>query len=147
MPNPIQNIDSARALQILAIVCRSHRNQQPSALTPNLRKELALTFDLPDAASEPVSDEELAKQALLLLAEDPERRAAIETMAAQPELGRQKFDMGLTIGLTAAVLLVLQTHVRFERHEDGKWSVKIEKKPTSDALLKSLVQKLLNFKD
>ena len=42
-----------------------------------------------------------------------------------------------------AVLIVLQTHVKFERTPDGKWSLKVEKKPTSDSLLKGLVQKLI----
>lgn len=48
-------------------------------------------------------------------------------------------------GLTAAVLVVLQMHVRFERTSDGKWRLKIEKKAASDALLKGLVQKLTSF--
>jgi hypothetical protein len=43
------------------------------------------------------------------------------------------------------VLVVLQTHVKFERDKAGRWSVKIEKKPTDNSLLKPLVQKLLSF--
>ena len=45
--------------------------------------------------------------------------------------------------MTTAVIIVLQTDVRFERREDGKWSVKVEKKPSSDSQVKALVQKLL----
>jgi hypothetical protein len=80
---------------------------------------------------------------LLVLAEDPDTRNAIETMAGQPQ-SLQKFDLGASIALTTAVLMVLQTHIHFERGTDGKWSLKVEKKPTSDALLKGLVQKLLS---
>jgi len=36
------------------------------------------------------------------------------------------------------MLVVLQTHVPFERDRDGKIHIKIEKKPTRDSLLKAL---------
>ena len=65
-------------------------------------------------------------------------------MAVQPQ-SLQKFDFGASIALTAAVLIVLQTRVKFERGRDGKYSLLVEKKPTSDALLKGLVQKLLSY--
>jgi hypothetical protein len=80
----------------------------------------------------------------LVLAEDPESRKRIEAMAAGAAGSAQKFDFG-TMGITAAVLIILQTHVRFDRHSDGTWSMKLEKKPTSDTLLKGLVQKLISF--
>jgi hypothetical protein len=110
--------------------------------TSDLRQALASEFDTNPAT--PVSDGELARQALLVLAEDPDTRDAIETMAAQRQ-SLQKFDFGASIALTAAVLIVLQTRIRFERGKDGKCSLLVEKKPTSDALLKGLVQKLLAY--
>jgi len=59
-----------------------------------------------------------------------------------------KFFAGAeTVAIVVAALVALQTHVRFERDKDGRWSIKIEKKSTSDALLKPLVQKLLAFID
>jgi hypothetical protein len=144
MPESIESIDPAHAHQILTLVIRSYRNDQTSPeLTPDLQKELASAFGLSQTASEPASEEELTRQALTVLAEDPDRRAAIETMAAQPTHGPQKFEPLTTIALTTAVMIVLQTHVRFERSPDGKWTVRVEKKPTSDALLKGLVQKLV----
>ena len=90
-----------------------------------------------------VSEGELARQALLVLAEDPEAAIAIERLASTPGDNAQVFDFG--IGLTVAVLIVLQTHVKFERNADGKWSLQVEKKPTSDGLVKGLVQKLIGF--
>jgi hypothetical protein len=108
-----------------------------------LVQTLAHEFQL-SGESGPVSDGELARQALLVLAEDPETGNAIEAMAAS-NASAEKFDFGATLGLTAAVLIVLQTHVRFARNSDGKWNLKIEKKPASDALLKGLVQKLIGF--
>jgi hypothetical protein len=145
MREPIENISPTRAQQILNTVARSLHNNPPPELTPDLRKELAAAFNLSQAPAESTTEEDLAKQALAVLAEDPNRRAAVETMAAQPTLDRQKFEPITNIALTAAVLTVLQTHVRFERLADGKYTLKVEKKATSNALLKSLVQKLIAY--
>jgi len=49
------------------------------------------------------------------------------------------------LALATAVLIVLQTHVRFQRDAQGKWTLTIEKKPASDSLLKDLAQKLLAY--
>ena len=111
--------------------------------TSDLRQALTSEFEAGSATS-PVSDGELARQALLVLAEDPDTCNAIETMATQPP-SVQKFHFGTSLALTAAVLIVLQTRVKFERGTDGKYSLLVEKKPTSDALLKGLVQKLLSY--
>ena len=48
-------------------------------------------------------------------------------------------------GFIAGVLIALQTHVKIEKGKDGKTAWKVEKRPTSDALLKPLVQKLLGW--
>jgi len=142
----IKNLDDTRARQILAAITRRHLAQGSAPqLTSDLRDELASVFDLTSAPVQPASEAELAQQALLVLAEDPATRAAIESMAAQPSTALQKFDLGASLGITAAILIVLQTHVNFERRKDGAWSLKLEKKPTSEALLKGLVQKLLGF--
>jgi len=42
--------------------------------------------------------------------------------------------------------LVLQTHVRFERHANGTFTALVEKKPTSNRLLKYLVKNLLSLR-
>ena len=146
----IMKLNGGQARRILEIVARHHRAAAPApdpieALTPALRSELAAAFGLTDAASPPVAEEELARQALLVLAEDPATAAAIQSMAAQPAGTPQKFDFGASLAVSAAVLIVLQTHLQFERHKDGTWTLKLEKKPTSDALLKGLVQKLLGY--
>jgi hypothetical protein len=141
----IENLKEARARQILDAIAR-HGLASGAALelTPALRGELASAFGVSDAPLPPVTGEELARQALLVLAEDPATGAAIASMAAQPA-APQKFDFGAGLALTTAVLFVLQTHIQFERRKDGAWTLKVEKKPASDALLKSLVQKLLGY--
>jgi len=145
MPDIIRKLDDVSAQRILSVIARSRTSMVAGKVdwTADLRLALASEFDAGPAAT-PVSEGELARQALLVLAEDPDTRNAIETMADQPQ-SLQKFDLGASIALTAAVLMVLQTHVHFERGTDGKWSLKVEKKPTSEALLKGLVQKLLSY--
>ena len=142
----IHNLDDTRARRILAAVVRSRiaEPRVPTGWSPALGQALAGRFEV-QPESPAVSEGELARQSLLVLAEDPEMRRAIETMAANWNAFRQKFDLDRTLGTTAAVLLVLQTRLKFARASDGKWSVKVEKKSTSDALLKGLVQKLISF--
>jgi len=146
MTDTIRNLDDLAAQHILAVIARSRARTGGEDIPWNssLRQALAGQFQVEPGAA-PVSEGELARQALLVLAEDPETRKAVETMAAAAESSPQKFDFGVTIGLTAAVLFVLQTHVKFERRPDGKWSLQLDKKPTSDALLKGLVQKLISY--
>jgi hypothetical protein len=110
-----------------------------------LRVELASAFEIESNSSAAVTEEELARQALLVLAEDPETAAAIEALAAQP-LRRERFDLGLTVAVVTAAVVALQTRVQFERGEDGRWSVKVDKKAASDPLVKGLVQKLLTWR-
>lgn len=77
------------------------------------------------------------------MAEDQSAREAIVALVSAPP--PQRFDPASTLAVTAAVLLVLQTHVRFARDKAGQWSLTIEKKPTTESLLKPLVQKLLSL--
>jgi hypothetical protein len=145
MPEELQKLDDLTAQSILKVIARSRSDTGPEKVdwTADLRQALASEFDAKPVTTQ-VSEGELARQALLVLAEDPDTRIAIETMAAQPQ-SLQKFDFGASIALTAAVLIVLQTHIRFERGTDGKYNLLVEKKPTSDALLRSLVQKLVSY--
>ncbi|HEY1188851.1 MAG TPA: hypothetical protein VGE74_14445, partial [Gemmata sp.] len=47
-----------------------------------------------------------------------------------------------TLALGLGALVVLQTYFKFERTKDGKWSIKVEKKPLSDTLLGQIIDKL-----
>src|ERR1039458_3956584 len=146
MTDTIRNLDDLAAQHILEVIARSraHSSSEDIPWSSSLRQALVGEFQVQPGTA-PVSEGELARQALLVLAKYPQTRQAIETMAAAAEQSPQKFDFGATIGMTAAVLFVLQTHVKFERHPDGKWSLQLEKKPTSDALPKGLVQKLISY--
>src|SRR5580658_3598404 len=142
----IQHLDDRKAEQILVAIARSLRSSgvKPPTWSSDLEHAVASEFDVEPGAP-PVSDGELARQALVLLAEDPEMHASIETMAANWDDSVQRFDFGAALSLTTAALIALQTHVKFERTSNGKWTLRIEKKPTRDGLLKALAEKIIRF--
>jgi hypothetical protein len=142
MNTPIDHLDDTRALQLLTAMVRPRLRAGGvhTELPPDLRHALATQF-IPGVAAEPASEGDLARQALRLLADDPAHRAALQAMLEHPP--PEHFGPGESVALIAAALVVLQTHMRIERLPNGKWSLLVEKKPTSEGLLKSLVQKLL----
>jgi hypothetical protein len=143
MADLIQSLDDATAQRILKLVVRSRPRVAGDDVvwSPEVKQALEDEFHLSEATAS-ISEGELARQALEVLAEDPETKKAIERMATAPP-GPQTFDFG--IGLTLAVLLVLQTRVQFARDSTGKWSVKVEKKAAGAGEVKSLVQKLVSY--
>ncbi len=144
MEDRIAALDDAEALRLVQTIGAAFARAEDyeTHLPPDLQATLGAAFDAASAGGT-VSEGDLARAALQLYAEDPEHRAALTAMLDHP--APQSFDLGATLAVTAAVLVILQTHVRFYRDKDGKWTLKVEKKPTSDALLKPLVQKLLGF--
>jgi len=148
MDDMIRGLDDSQAVRVLTTFARVRLRAGGVAeteWTPELDRALRQDFpaeaDAGRAAS--VSEGDLARQALLLLADDPQNRDALAALIAGPP--PESFEVVGTVALLAAMLVVLQTHVLFERDKDGKIHIKIEKKPTRDSLLKDLVQKLLGF--
>jgi hypothetical protein len=144
----IRGLDDSQAVRVLTTFARVRLRAGGVAeteWTPELDRALRQDFpaeaDAGRAAS--VSEGDLARQALLLLADDPQNREALAALIEGPP--PQSFEVVSTVALLAATLVVLQTHVLFERDRDGKIHIKIEKKPTRDSLLKDLVQKLFGF--
>jgi len=146
MDDLIRTLDDVTAQRVLSLIARSRAQAGADTIpwTSDLRQAVADAFEL-SAQPATVSEGELARQALLVLAEDPDTRRAIETMAANLPESPSKFDAGATLAIATAVLIVLQTHVRFQRDAQGKWTLTIEKKPTNERLLKDLAQKLLAY--
>jgi hypothetical protein len=119
-----------------------------TAWTPEIERALRAAFpDVagPDAAEVgAVSEGELARDAVRLLADDPDYREAVTFLSGVPPEAFAVPGMG-TIALTVAALVVLQTYILFERDPDGKIHIKIEKQPAGEGLLKSLVGAILRF--
>ena len=140
----VNEIPDVTAQRILRTIVRSRASGfDPITWTGDLRHSIVDAFDLsPDAS---VSEGEIVRQSLLLLAEDADTRNAIAVMASRPEESVRKFDAGANIAIATAVLFVLQTHIEVERDKTGKWTFRVEKKPTSGPLLKGFLQKLVAF--
>lgn len=111
--------------------------------SPEMRLALRDAFD-PDACTKPVSDGDIARQALLILAEDSAYREPIRALIQGPSPERFGVDPG-TITLITAVLLVLQIHIKIKRDAAGKWEFLFEKKPTDAEILKPFISKLLGW--
>jgi hypothetical protein len=86
MPDIIRKLDDITAQRILSVITRSRTTMVAGMVdwTADLRQALASEFNTGPATT-PVTDGELARQALLLLAEDPDTRNDIETIAATPQ--------------------------------------------------------------
>ena len=139
----IASLDDATARRVLATFARAQANPTETALNPELRQALREFATGPETAAVSASEGDLARAALLLLADDPQQQPMLTALIEGPAPTR--FGVLETVAIVSAVLVVLQTHVKFERDKAGRWSVKIEKKPTDNSLLKPLVQKLLSF--
>ena len=137
----IQPVEDVRALRILGLIGEAHQEAVPAGeAQADLVRALREAVDTTDVATP--SDAEVAKIALQLLGDDPQFAKPIAALRSGPET--KTMGPGVVEGtfLIAGVLLALQTHFEFARDKDGRWSIKIKKKPTSEALLKPLIKKL-----
>lgn len=146
MDSEISRLSEEQAIAILARFPEVRQASVPpvSSLPRTELQALSEHFGGP-LVSARVSEGELARQALLLLADSPDRREIIYTMARNMPAPAQRFDAGLSLAVGTAAFLVLQTHVHAKRDKNGKWTIEIKKQPTDMTALKLLVEKLLPF--
>src|SRR5271157_575033 len=134
--------DDETSISILKSIAQARLGPAAGELPPDpeLRSALATAFGSPEPA--PASEGELARAALDLLRQDPAFAEPIQVMTKQAvdPASPQRYLEPLTIGLVTAALLALQTHVKFKTDNTGKWSIEVDKKSSSDATLKLLVQ-------
>src|SRR5271157_999553 len=139
--------DDEVSISILKTIAQARLGPAAGEVPPNpeLRAALATAFGGPEPA--PASEGELARAALDLLCQDPAFAEPIQVMTKQAvdPASRHRYLEPLTIGLVTAALLVLQTRVKFRLDHNHKWSIEVDKKSSSDATLKLLVQRLLPF--
>ena len=141
----ILRLSDEEAIRVVRTIARAEAGSgQVTELTPEIRLALADVAPSADGGAGAPAEGDVARAALLWLGSDPARRDGILSLAQHPPA--ERFVEPGTIVLSAAVLVLLQTHVRFERKPDGTWSLKVEKKPSSESLLKSLIPKLLELK-
>jgi hypothetical protein len=142
MEELVKSLDDVTAIRILGILARRSTGDFQTELTPEIVRVLRNEFDVSPEPGQ-TSKGDLARQALVVLAQNSETREAIARLNISTP--PQSFEPVSTVALLAAALIALQTHVRFERDSEGKITLLIEKKETKDSLLKSLAQKLLNY--
>ena len=141
----IRQLDDASALRMLSVIAEAHRDQMQET-TPSRELAGALNEAMGgqcEATNDP-RDGEAARLALAMLAQDERFAGPIETTLKGPT--PQRMALGVVEGtlLATGILLALQTYFKFERKENGHWSVKIEKKSTSNSLVAPLVKKLMS---
>lgn len=134
------HLDDASAIHILKTIAQARLRSDVPDLTPELRYALADEFD---ASPEPSSEGDIARAALALLAEDPDFAEPIQIMSRQGvSTTGQRYSDPVTIALTTAAILALQTRVKFKIASGGKWSFEVEKK---DGPVKLLIERLLAY--
>jgi hypothetical protein len=143
MHERITALNDQTAVAVLTAFVQGLGTPQPavSALTPETREALRVTVPGVVQPTAHVTDGELARMALSVLWEESENRRPLEQLVDASEL--ETLGLPETIGLATAVLVVLQTHARFERDKNGKFHLLIEKHPTRASLIQPLIQKLL----
>lgn len=137
----IDQLDDATAQRILTAIARARSTGQPP---PDIQKALADQFQI--APGTPISDGELARQALIVLAEDPQTALAIESMAAEEDDSPHRtYDGGATFAMGIAAYFALSTALDIERDKQGKWSFRMKVRPASQAAVTKLIEKLVNY--
>jgi len=137
-----QPVTDYQALRVVGLIGEAHQGQVPASPDrADLVRVLARALDTRDTPCP--SDSQAATAAMELLAKDPRFAGPVEAMASGAQV--RSFSPGVmeSAYLIAGLLVALQTQIDFARDKDGRWSVKIKKKATSDALLKPLVKKLV----
>lgn len=142
LEDDIRQLSDADAGRILATFARHQPNYREQSLAPQLSAALHADSDLSPATA---TEGELARIALLLLADDPAHRPVLTALVNGPP--PQQYGVVETVVVVGGVLFVLGSYVAVERDVNGQWRFKFEKKPTDPKLLKTLMEKLLGYLD
>lgn len=135
----IRSLDDTAAARLLATTARPHMRAPgvETSLALDLAAALSQASGGPPPGAAP-SDGDIARAALLLLADEPSTALAIAALLDGPTPERFDITLAEAAGVVTFALVILQTHFRFKKDPKGKWEILIEKRPTSDSLLKSL---------
>ena len=132
----------SQALRVVGLIGEAHQAQVPGGPErAELARALARALDTRETPCP--SDSQAAAAALEVLAQDPRFAGPVAAVASAPPTRFLPPGVMESAYLIAGLLVALQTQFEFARDKDGRWSVKIKKKATSDALLKPLVKKLV----
>lgn len=133
--NTLSDAPAARLLRVVVEGVEGTGDEPPK--TPD-----AVQASAPETAT-PAGEGEVARAALHVLVETPPHGDRIAAMMDAPET--PSFDLGSSIALFTAAVIVLQLHVNIERNEDGAWSFKMKKPSASEDLIKTLIDAVQRF--
>lgn len=136
-------IDEARVAHVLTVFAQAHAGEQETALPTEAELKALLQAEIPESEVGTVTQGELMRAALDVIANDDRFSNEVQTLVSGP--APEKMAVIESAAIISAVLIVLQTHVRFERKPGGKWTLLIEKRPANNKLLDTLVSKLLSY--
>ncbi|MCP4349777.1 MAG: hypothetical protein GY795_30215 [Desulfobacterales bacterium] len=142
--NQIKELDDQTAVSILSIIAQS-RIRSGDCVTQSdsgIQSALKNAFELPASPDIPTQGE-LARDALLLLADDPAYNKQLSAMINGPQTKSFGTDPVTIAAVITAAIVVLQTRVKIEKDKDGKWTVLIDRKAASTSLVKTVVEKLV----
>ena len=139
----IQALEPEVAEQILRTIAQQRISAgQAADITPDVALAETLAAEVTATPDHAALTGDLAKASLLLLAEDPAMQPVLSSMIDNPPA----VSFSLTaLGIGVAALIVLQSHIKIEKGQDGKWTFKYEKKPMDPALLKEVIAKLAGW--
>jgi hypothetical protein len=138
MQASIKSLDDATAIRVLRVfsTARGRHGDYQTEWSSDLRQALAEGIEDANVAAA-ASEGDLAREALLVLAADPENQGPLTALVGSR--APERFMDAETVAIGVAALIALQTYVKFERTKDGRIYFKIEKKPLPLALMKKLI--------
>jgi hypothetical protein len=137
-------LDDVAAVALIQRYARAQpKTEVPTELDESALDQLRAAAGLGLEPGATATGGELARAALLVMAADPERREGIKYLLDLS--ATERFAIVETALLVSAVLIALQTHVRYERDKEGNWTLKLEKKSTDTVLLKDFIKKLVSW--
>lgn len=146
MSIPIEKLDDATALRLFAIIAKYELDSGATEqrLTSEQLTVLQDEFGTVETAT-PVSDGDIARAALMLLAEDPKLRQKIEALAQGGAPDSFSAELLTDAAIVTAAITVLKTGVDVKKDKDGKWTLHLYTRPLDNKILSTFVQKLLGW--
>src|SRR4051812_18226189 len=115
----ITSLSDPEAIGLLQRFSRAQpKCEVPSAFDVSVSEQMRAELGLSDEAVPIPSEGELARAALRVIASDPEHQIGVQALLDHPQ--GERFAVVETAVLVSLVLIALQTHVRFERDQQGK---------------------------
>jgi len=142
----VKSLDDGNATRILTTSVRHHvgAGEAETELATEAQEALRASFQI-ERGRDPVSDGDIAREALSILAQDPQVGERIAVLAQSPPTQHFGIDPVTSAILTTAVIMVLKTQVEFSRNTRGEWSIRIKSNALDKELLKGFVEKLLSW--